>query len=575
MTKAGQAEWRIALADEAATTRFAGKLAAELRPGDLVTLGGELGAGKTTFARAMIRSFAGVPDLEVPSPTYTLLQTYDGPDFRIVHADLYRVGDIAELVELGWEDAAENAIVLVEWAEKAGELLAEDRLDVRFDIPPSGEGRQLVLTGHGRLAQRLERAMAIDKLFRAGGFPDPEREFMLGDASVRAYERIRDPKTGRTAILMISPRRPDGPPIRLGKSYSTLVHLAESVDAFVAVGKGLRDLGYSAPAIYAADLQAGLLLIEDLGSEPVVDADGPILERYGVAVDVLADLHSRRLPNDLPVDGIALHRLHRYDLEALTIETELLLDWFYPYRAKRTPNAGIRLAFVDQWVSSLEPVLSGSRNGALRTWTLRDYHSPNLIWLPAREGLNRIGIIDFQDCVIGHPAYDVVSLLQDARVTVPEAMELQLLARYALRRRAADPDFDMQGFASAYAILGAQRATKILGIFVRLDRRDGKPAYLRHLPRIEAYLRRCLAHPALAKLRTWYDTHIPGFAIETAAEPAHEDNQPEQGGAVSEKPAGDRPGDAAGGGPGNPDAPVDGQSPEAARDGGREDAPRP
>jgi tRNA threonylcarbamoyl adenosine modification protein YjeE len=572
MAKAAPAEWRITLADEAATVRFAEKLAAELRPGDLVTLGGELGAGKTTFARAMIRAFAGVPDLEVPSPTFTLMQTYDAPDFRVVHADLYRVGDIGELVELGWEDAAENAIVLVEWAEKAGELLAEDRLEVRFEIPPSAEGRELTMIGHGRLAQRLERAMAIDRLFRAGGFADPEREFMLGDASVRAYERIRDPKTGRKAILMIAPRRPDGPPIRLGKSYSVLVHLAESVEAFVAVARGLRDLGYSAPEIYASDLPAGLLLIEDLGSETMVDEDGPIFERYAVAVDVLADLHARRLPNDLPVDGISLHRLHRYDLEALTIETELLLDWFYPYRSKRSPNAGIRLAFVDQWVSTLEPVLSGTRSTALQTWTLRDYHSPNLIWLPEREGLNRIGIIDFQDCVIGHPAYDVASLLQDARVTVPEAVELQLLARYALKRRAADPDFDMQGFAAAYAILGAQRATKILGIFVRLDRRDGKPAYLKHIPRIEAYLRRCLAHPALAKLRTWYETNIPGIAIETPAVAAHENTEAAISGDPA--PAGDRPGDAAGGGPRDADAPADGHPAETAGEGGGEDPPR-
>lgn len=554
MTEAGNPVlWRIELPDEAATQRVAQQIGAELRPGDLVTLAGDLGAGKTTFARAMIRTLTRDPSLEVPSPTYTLMQTYDAPDFRIVHADLYRVADVGELVELGWEDAAENAIVLCEWADKAGDILAEDRLDARFDIPPGGEGRILTLTGHGRLAPRLERAKAIDSLFRKGGFPDPAREFMQGDASVRAYERIRDPATGRQAILMIAPRRPDGPPIRLGKSYSQLVHLAESVHAFVAMTKGLRDLGLSAPELYAADLDAGLLLIEDLGTEGVVDANGPIPERYALAVDVLAELHSRNLPGELPVDGLQMHRLHRYDLEALTIEAELLLDWYLPYANKRTPNAGMRLGFVDQWVSTLETVLNGER-----TWTLRDYHSPNLIWLPQREGLRKIGLIDYQDCVIGHPAYDVVSLLQDARVTVPEPLELSLLARYAKGRRARDPDFDMQAFAAAYAILGAQRATKVLGIFVRLDRRDGKPAYLKHIPRIEAYLKRCLAHPVLAKLAGWYQTNLAGFAADSG-----------NGAGI-----GDRQGDGAGGGARHADAPADGQSAEAAGEGGRPDAAR-
>jgi N-acetylmuramate 1-kinase len=550
--------WRIMLADEAATLRIAERIAAELRPGDLVTLAGDLGAGKTTFARAVIRALAQAPDLEVPSPTYTLVQTYDAPDFRIVHADLYRVADPAELVELGWEEAAENAVVLCEWAEKAGEILAEDRLEARFDTPSDGKGRILTLIGHGRLAPRLERAQAIQALFDRGGFTDPERRPMPGDASTRAYERILQPETGRRAILMISPRRPDGPPIRLGKSYSALVHLAESVDAFVAIARGLRGVGFSAPEIYAMDLEAGLLLVEDLGNEPVIDENGPILERYQAAIDLLAELHARYLPGELPIEGLKLHKIPRYDLEALTIETELLLDWFFPYRAKRTPNAGTRLAFVDNWISALEPVLSGEK-----TWVLRDFFSANLIWLPEHEGLERVGLIDFQDCVIGHPAYDVVSLLQDARLDIPEALELQLLARYARLRRARDPDFDMQAFTAAYAILGAQRATKILGIFVRLDRRDGKAAYLVHLPRVEAYLKRCLAHPALAKLRTWYATNLPGFAGDVVTEARNDTEQD------PEESAGQ--GDGAGSGAGNPDAAVDRQLAETAGAGGRQD----
>lgn len=528
--------WVMDLPDEAATLAAAARLAGELRAGDLVTLGGPLGAGKTTFARALIRTLLSDPLAEVPSPTYTLLQTYEGPRFNIVHADLYRIADPAELAELGWEEAAENALVLVEWAERAGDILATDRLEIDLTTTgPTGAGRRLTLIGHGSFAARLERAKSIQTLLDRTGFGEARRDFMMGDASVRAYERLWDEPSDRRAILMIAPRRPDGPPIRLGKPYSQLVHLAESVHAFVAIADGLRAEGFSAPEIFGADLDAGLLVIEDLGPLGVVDEQGPMPERYRASVETLAALHARTLAHELPVANGPPHKLYRYDLEALTIEAELLLDWYFPYSAKRSPNASQRLSFVDLWVSTLEPVLSGPK-----TWTLRDYHSPNLIWLPEREGIRQVGIIDFQDCVLGHPAYDVASLLQDARVTVPETLELQLLGVYARARRQNDPAFDLAAFTAAYAILGAQRATKILGIFIRLDRRDGKPAYLRHLPRVEAYLRRCLAHPSLAKLRGWYETNLPALIHE--AEPAHERAQT------------DPDGNAAGGGPRHKDA---------------------
>lgn len=532
-------EWRIPLAAEADTQRVAERLAAELHPGDLVTLSGDLGAGKTTFARAAIRALAQDGALEVPSPTYSLMQAYESPRGRIVHVDLYRVEDPSELAELGWDDEMDNAILFVEWPERAGTALNDDRLEARLEMAAEGQGRLLTLSGYGTLAPRIRRARAIAALFAQAGFTDPQRTFMQGDASGRAYERVSDAASGRRAILMISPRRPDGPPIRMGKSYSTLVHLAESVHAFVAMTRGLRDQGFSAPQIYAGDLENGLLLIEDFGTEPVVDAKGPIPERYGVAADVLAELHGRTLPNELPVSGVETHKLARYDLEALTIEAELLLDWFFPYATQRSANAGQRLGFVDAWVTALEGVIAGER-----TWSLRDYHSPNLIWLPERAGLNRIGLIDYQDCVIGHPAYDVVSLAQDARVDVPEALELQLLARYALGRKRRNPDFDMAGFTAAYAVLGAQRATKILGIFVRLDRRDGKPGYLKHIPRIEGYLKRCLRHPSLGRLAAWYATNLPGFAPAEATDGQGDERK-------------DHAGNGAGSGAGHADAPAD------------------
>ena len=163
--------------------------------------------------------------------------------------------------------------------------------------------------------------------------------------------------------------------------------------------------------------------------------------------------------------------------------------------------------FQDLWREVLPRVL-----GARPVWTLRDYHSPNLLWLPEREGLARVGIIDTQDCVLGHPAYDLASLLQDARVDIDFGWADTLIGHYCALRGG----LDAKEFATAYAILGAQRATKILGIFARLSKRDGKPGYIRHMPRVARYLARNLAHAELSNLRGWFERHLPSVLASIA-----------------------------------------------------------
>jgi tRNA threonylcarbamoyl adenosine modification protein YjeE len=505
-TSAGGSSFAVVLPDEAAMHRLMLDIASTLQPGDLITLSGDLGAGKTTFARALIRHLAGDETIEVPSPTFTLVQTYDLPGIHVVHADLYRLSGSGELTELGFHDLPEDAVVLLEWPDRADGFLPVDRLDVAFTLAPQlGEGyRSVHVTGHGSFAQRSERIGAIRSFLDEAGFGDAERHKLQGDASSRSYERlVRD---GKSFILMNSPRRPDGPPVRDGKPYSAIAHLAEDVRAFMALAAGLRDLGYSAPAIYYADSEKGLLLIEDLGDESVVEGDpaAPIGERYERAVDFLADLHTQKLPSVLPISPRVDYQIPRYDMGAFLIELELLLDWYLP-RLDAAVSPATRGSFGALWRDALQPALD-----APLTWVLRDFHSPNLLWLPERDEIARLGILDFQDAVLGPAAYDLASLLQDARVDIPEAMEIALLGRYARARRAADASFDPAAFVKVYATLAAQRATKILGIFARLDRRDGKPQYLRHMPRIWNYLQRSLTHPALAPLRAWYGAHVPG-----------------------------------------------------------------
>jgi tRNA threonylcarbamoyl adenosine modification protein YjeE len=506
-TTSGGFSFTVALADEQAMQRLVVDVAALVEPGDLITLSGDLGAGKTTFARALIRYLAGDDTVEVPSPTFTLTQAYDLPRFRLVHADLYRLSGPAELAELGFEDEAEGTVTLLEWPDRAAGFLPPDRLDVALTLSPQqGETfRQARLTGYGTFATRAERIIAIHRFLGANGFAQASRRRIQGDASTRSYERLT--LQGATYILMNSPKRPDGPPVRDGKPYSQIAHLAEDVTPFIAMAQGLRARGLSAPAIFAAERAAGLVLLEDLGNELVVGGEppAPIEPRYAVATDVLAALHREPLPKTLPVENGVDYLLPYYDMEALLIEVELLTDWYLPKLEAKISDAR-RDLYMALWRDALLPILE-----APVTWVLRDFHSPNLLWLPEREGIARIGLLDFQDAVLGNAAYDLASLLQDARVDVPEMMEIALLSRYTRARLAAEPSFDAPAFARAYATLAAQRASKILGIFARLDRRDGKPQYLRHLPRVWAYLQRSLAHPALAPLSAWYRANVPAL----------------------------------------------------------------
>jgi N-acetylmuramate 1-kinase len=433
-TAAPDAVWLRELEDEDATAALAAEVAALAGPGDLVTLSGGLGSGKTAFARALIRLLRGERNLEVPSPAFTLMQVYETLDFPVVHADFYRIGHPGDISELGFEEACEGALVLVEWPDRAGGFLGADRLDIGFALDKDrGPGyRAVTLKGIGSFAERLAHAKAVHEILDRSGWKDAKRKIIKGDASTRSYERLIK-ADGRSAILMHSPPRSDGPPIRYGKPYSAIAKLAEDIRPFIALAQGLRAQGLSAPEVFASDLAAGLAIVEDLGCEPLTSEAGIIEERYAMALAALAHLHAVGLPDSLQVGGES-YRIPAYDVDALLIEVELLLDWYAPYIACANLASGAKASFINLWRQAVQDVLA-----ARPVWTLRDYHSPNLLWLSEREGIAKIGLLDFQDCVLGHPAYDVVSLLQDARVDVPEDAELKLLAYYARLRREAEP----------------------------------------------------------------------------------------------------------------------------------------
>ena len=495
----------LALANETATAQLMADLAMLIGPGDVITLSGDLGAGKTAAARAMIRYIAGDEDIEVPSPTFTLAQTYELPSFALVHADLYRVNDPIELEEIGLSPLPEATVALIEWPERAPGALPEDRIDIALSHRPAlgSNARAAEIAGYGKAAAQVARLKALRQFLDGAGYLDAKRLRMPGDASTRSYARLE--RGDGVVILMNSPQRADGPALYDGKSYSAAVHLAEDVKPWVAIASGLRERGFSAPSIHHADVDAGFLITEDFGSEGFTEGDPPrpIVERYEAAADVLAALHRQALPESLPVAPDITYAIPGYDTDALLVEAGLMLEWYLPDRGIE-PTSNMRDEFGAMWRDLL-----GKLASVPRTWVMRDFHSPNLIWLGERAEVARVGIIDFQDAVLGPAAYDLVSLLQDARLDVPEPLELALLTRYIKARLASDDSFDPAGFAELYALMSAQRNTRLLGTFARLNRRDGKPQYLRHQPRIWTYLSRSLARPALARAREWYSANVP------------------------------------------------------------------
>ena len=359
-----------------------------------------------------------------------------------------------------------------------------------------------------------DRKAALDAFLQTSGWGKAERHPLLGDASTRRYVRLAE--RGHTAMLMDQPRGAESaacPPDasdaeRHAMGYNAIARLAgPDCRPFAALAAHLRKAGLSAPEIVAHDYAQGFLLIEDLGDGRFADlmaggrAEQPFYEN---AIDALVHLHASAAPSSLNVPGGGAVPLLAYDAMAMAIEVDLLAEWFYPAAGGGKMSDDQRAEFLALWRAAFahldlaKPVL-----------VLRDYHAENLMWLDQRSGIARSGLLDFQDALAGSPAYDVVSLLEDARREVPPALAQAMAARYIAGRIATDASFDVERFKLAAALLAAQRNTKIVGIFARLWKRDGKPRYTQYLPRMWRYLERDLQHPQLAGLKHWFDRSIP------------------------------------------------------------------
>lgn len=490
----------ISVADEAGTLRFADDVAAIARPGDVIALHGDLGMGKSAFARAVVRRLAGDPSLEVPSPTFTLVQSYETARFPVHHFDLYRLAEPDELIEIGFSDAIGEGLTLIEWPDRAGDELPAERLDIVISEGDGLDGRRFLLEAHGGgWAERLDETFAVRNLLDRAGFQGAERRHLHGDASTRSFERAT--VGGDAAVVMRWPawraymKRADD------DRYEEIVHLADSLTAFSAIADTLRRHGFRSPRVLDRDPERRLMLVEDLGSDGIVHDDTPIAERYLVAARRLADLADVAWP-EIAVDDIGGRwPMPRYDRRALATEAGLFPVWYMP----RLTGAPLSADALTEWNALWDGLLARFDDDQQRL-VLRDYHSPNILWQSSGDP---VGMIDFQDGLLGSAAYDFAALVTDARVDVPDELAQAMTAAYVERRRSLDAGFDAADFTERAAILGAQRNAKILGRFVEYAERTGRTHHLRFLPRVRRNFEKALEVKVLAGVKLWYERLAP------------------------------------------------------------------
>ena len=308
------------------------------------------------------------------------------------------------------------------------------------------------------------------------GWAGAKVNVLAADASFRSYYRVQ--LNERHCVLM------DAPPAE------------EDIRPFVTVARYLAQLGFSAPRILAEDERRGFLLLEDLGDDTytrVFDAGGDQEQLYDIAVDALVHLHELSSAKTAPAD------IPPYDMEKLLAEATLFVDWYMPAVGAPVTD-DVRKDYEDAWRAAFADVAEKRE-----TLVLRDFHVDNLMWLADRAGTARCGLLDFQDALIGARAYDLMSLIEDARRDVDHARADRLIARYV----AANGDAHETTLRRDIAILGAGRHAKVIGIFTRLCRRDGKDRYLEHIPRVWRLLEHDLGHSALAPVARWFGENVP------------------------------------------------------------------
>jgi hypothetical protein len=474
---------------ETETAALAVRIAPFLIAGDVIALSGDLGMGKSVFARAILKAM-GCREEHIPSPTFTLVQTYVDTRLPVAHVDLYRLEDAGEIDALDLQDYFTHGITLIEWPEKAADALPDTALhlsitavdDQTRTVSFSGKGWEkrlaFILPG---LARPVTPEGRLAYARQATGEEIEDISIVAADASFRSYWRIQTQNGPR--ILMDAP-----PPL-------------EDVTPFAKISDFLNGIGVHAPRVEHMDTKGGYALLEDFGDTTMFEAMKQgynMTALYEKAVDIL--IHVAKSANaDVPA----------FTARAYQDEVCLYADWYLPTTYGAATDPALRQQLRDMWL----PLVARIQE-IPKTTILGDYHCQNLMVLPhwQEDGIAGMGVLDFQGARIGTVAYDMVSLLYDVRFDVPADLRGHLIRRFV---SGLDGAVTMDDFMTAFRLSGVQNLMRIAGIFTRLQYRDGKEVYARYMPRLWGHLSELIAHPDCTQVRQFLGQHGPA-ELETA-----------------------------------------------------------
>ena len=470
------------------------KLAKELTPllneGGVMTLNGQIGAGKTALAKLVIHDLTQVPLEDIISPTFNLYHTYNKDNLEITHYDLYRIESEIELLEIDLNEAFTDKICIIEWADRFKDLLPKDRIEVTITCLKNE--RLYKINPLGKFKDVVKNWAKIENFLSDLDINFTELQRLRGDASKRKYYRVKN--LDNTMILMDATQESD----MKSKTGPT-----DGINDFIKIQEYLDSIDVRVPKLIARNKHDNIILEEDLGEYSYTDmlTKENYVELYNPAIKTLIHISNINHPKNISTNSNP-HYLREFDLDTYLNEAEIFIDYYWPFIHGKQCNADKKKEFRDIMVG----VYSNLTND--KTLMLRDFHSPNLLFLENENGYRKCAVIDFQDALFGHPLYDLVSLTNDARITIDEYQEKYLIELYKKDFPFNNFQFDSLSFMQQYHILGVQRSIKILGIFARLAILEANQNYLVHMPRIICYFKRIMQSGSIQALACWLNQNF-------------------------------------------------------------------
>ena len=470
------------------------ELAKELTPlltqGCLMTLNGQIGTGKTTLAKLLINNLTQTPHEDIVSPTFNLYHTYSSDNLEIAHYDFYRIESEMELLEIDLSESLTDKVCIIEWANKFKDLLPKDRIEISIKFIKNE--REYIIRPLGKFREVVSSRNKIENFLCDLDINFTELQRLPGDASKRKYYRVTG--SNNTMILMDAAQKSD---------IKSKTGLTNGIDDFIKIQEYLDSIDVRVPKLIETNKIDNIILEEDLGEYCYKDilTKENYQELYDPAIQTLIHISNIKHPKNISMNSNP-HYIKEFDLDIYLNEAEIFIDYYWPFVNGNLCSVDKKQEFRDI-MGELYSNLTHDK-----TLMLRDFHSPNLLFLDNENAFRKCAVIDFQDALFGHPLYDLVSLINDARITIDVYQEKYLIELYKKDFSFHNVQFDSSSFMQQYHILGVQRSIKILGIFARLAILENNKDYIVHMPRVISYIKRTMYSGCIEELTKWLNKNL-------------------------------------------------------------------